>query len=164
MNSDEIGIIELSKLIAGKLAIPEQQLIDLINTKLTPEEIAKSKDFNKDKISEIMKLLQSDEEITKFGDSLKNQGVKDNFEHLKKNLGKLQVLVLLKKIDKSTNCDDVLNTFIGIINNKVSIVNDIMEKKLDNKLVGGQVGGGRNGKEYIGKYIKYKLKYLRLKR
>jgi hypothetical protein len=159
MNSD-IGIIELSELIAQRLDIPVEQLTNLITNILTPEEIAKSSENHKDKIDVIMNLLKSDTDINDFGNSLKNQEVKDNFNKLKNNLGKLQVLVLLKKIDKSKNCDDVLNTFIGIINNKVSVVNDIMEKKL---VGGGQVGGGRNGKEYIGKYVKYKLKYLRLK-
>jgi hypothetical protein len=163
MNPD-IGIIDLSKLIATDLNIPVEQLTDLITKKLTPEEIARSGENHKDKIHMIIKLLQSDKEINNFGNSLTNQAVKDNFNNLKNNLGKLQVLVLLKKIDKSNNCDEVLNTFIGIMNNKVSIVNDIMEKKLDNNLVGGQIGGSLNDKEYIGKYIKYKLKYLRLKK
>jgi hypothetical protein len=162
MNSD-IGIIDLSKLIADELDIPAEQLTQLINKILTPEEIAKSGENHRDKIDTIIKLLGSDKDINNFGNSLKNQQVKDNFNQLKNNLGKLQVLVLLKKIDKSKNCDDVLNTFIGIINNKVSIVNDIMEKKLDNNLIGGQIGGSTNDKEYIGKYIKYKLKYLKLK-
>jgi len=154
-----IGIIEISKSIAEALAIPEGQLIELIRKKITQEEIDKSSDNHKDKINEIKNLLQSDEDINNFGDNLKNQAVKNNFEKLKNNLGKLQVLVLLKKIEKSKDCDDILNNFIGIINNKISVVNDVLEKKLDR----GQTGGGKKNTKYIGKYIKYKLKYLKLK-
>jgi hypothetical protein len=154
-----IGIIELAQLIADTLNIPKNELVDLIRKKLTQEEIDKSSENHKDKINEIRNLLQSDVDINNFGDSLKNLAVKNNFDKLKNNLGKLQVLVLLKKIGKSKDCDDILNTFIGIINNKVSIVNDILEKKMD----GGQIGGGCKDTKYIGKYIKYKLKYLLLK-
>jgi hypothetical protein len=156
MNPD-IGIIDLSKLIAEDLNISAKQLTDLINKNLTPEEISKSGENHRNKIDVIIKLLQSDREINNFGNSLNAQN--DNFNRLKNNLGKLQVLILLKKIDKSKNCDEILNTFITLINNKISIINDITGKKLNNKLV----GGNKNDKEYIKKYIKYKLKYLQLK-
>lgn len=154
-----IGIIELGQEIAKNLGIPNDEILNLIKSKLSQEEINKSSENHKDKINEIIKLLQSDIDINKFGNDLKNQEIKNNFHKLKNNLGKLQVLVLLKKLEKSKDCDDILNGFIGIINNKISVVNDILEKKLD----GVQVGGGGYKKEYIYKYIKYKLKYLKLK-
>ena len=49
---------------------------------------------------------------------------------LKQNLGKLQVLVLIRKLKKATNCDDMLNSFIEVLNTKVSSVNAVMENNL----------------------------------
>jgi hypothetical protein len=80
MNSN-IGIIEISTLIANTLAIPTEQLIELIRSKLTEEEINKSSDNHKDKINEIKNLLESDRDINNFGNSLKNHHYYQNQQH-----------------------------------------------------------------------------------
>ena len=147
-----MNIIDIANQIGDKIGIDKNELLTLINGKLTPEEIALSQ--HNDKIEQIQKLLTADEDINNFGNRIENQNVKDNYNKLKNNLGKLQVLILTKKIKKSKDCDDILNSFIEIFDNKVKAVNNILEKKLDI-----QTGGDY----YVGKYIKYKMKYMKLK-
>ena len=112
-----------------------------IDTFQVPEELGK-------KINE---LIEQDEEINQFG---KDHTITSaNFTELKISLGKLQLLAILKK---ANNCEDVLNSFIGLLNNKIGAVNNILKDKL-------QAGGSDINYEYYRKYNKYKNKYLLFK-
>ena len=70
-------------------------------------------------------------------------------------MGKLQILALTKNLKKAEKCEEVLNTFINLMNNKIGQVNDVLKTNL-------QFGGGQ--KNYFKKYIKYKKKYLLIKK
>jgi hypothetical protein len=72
---------------------------------------------------------------------------------LKNNLAKLQILILIKKIEKSTNMEELLNTIFNALNSKIVSINNILELK----------GGADIEKDiFYDKYIKYKIKYLNL--
>lgn len=105
-----------------------------------------------DQIEKIQELLNSDNEINNFG--LDNQ-LGANFNELKSNLGKLQMLALIKSLKKAEKCEEILNTFINLMNNKIGQVNDVLKTNL-------QFGGGQ--KNYFKKYRKYKKKYLYIKK
>jgi hypothetical protein len=119
----------------------EQTILRQIDTFQVPREL-------EEKIKE---LIKQDNEINQFG---KEHNIKsDNFNELKINLGKLQLLAILKK---ANNCEDVLNSFIDLLNNKIGAINDILKAKL-------QAGGSDINYEYYRKYNKYKNKYLLFK-
>ena len=70
-----------------------------------------------------------------------------------KNLVELQILTL---IQKKENCDKVIDGLLDVLNKKIKIVNDTLKENLTQ-------AGGSNDK-YIKKYLKYKNKYLSLKK
>mgnify|MGYP001373296247 CR=1 FL=1 len=107
---------------------------------------------NSELLNTITNLLKSDKEINSFG--LRNN-LGDNYTILKNNLGKLQLLSLTKNLNKAEKCDDILNAFIEMMNNKISKVNDFLQINL-------QSGG--NQINYYKKYKKYKKKYLLFKK
>lgn len=103
-------------------------------------------------IEHIKSLLKSDTEFKNFEDEY-NLNNNETFKIFKNELGKLQILILLKTLNKAKNCDDVLNVFIKLLNNKFNSVNNILE----NNLKGGCIN---NINFYKNKYLKYKIKYL----
>ena len=108
-----------------------------------------------EKMCKINNLLDTNADILNFGESyITQETTKNNFMKLKTSLGKLQILVLINDLKKSKNCDDVLDSFIKVFNDKIESVNTILA---DNLI---QSGGNSN---YIIKYIKYKKKYLDMK-
>jgi hypothetical protein len=98
-------------------------------------------------------LLQTDINIQTFG-SEQNLNDNDNFIELKNNLGRLQLLVLIKNLNKAENCADVLNAFINVMNTKIKTVNEVLKSNI-------QSGGNRI--DYYQKYKKYKKKYTIIK-
>jgi hypothetical protein len=136
--------------------IPKEN-IDLIEKILKPTD--KMDKESNEKIILINKLLKTDNELNNFGEQIKTDTVKKNFNGLKENLAKLQILILIKTLKESKSCDDILNNFINILNTKVNTVNNIVQNNIEQK------GGGNNNlynNLYFKKYIKYKTKYLEL--
>jgi hypothetical protein len=145
------GIIEL---VANKLNINKEPLLEIIKKKNL--DINLTNNLIKEKIDIIKKLLVEDENINNFENKIETEDVKNNFRNLKESLGKLQILALIKKIEKSNNCDDVLNILIETLNQKISSVNNILLSNLK--------GGNITPKiDYYYKYLKYKKKYYNLK-
>ena len=149
----EYDILEIADGIATKLNIDPNKLKMTIQKKIPIQ----NRTIN-DKIllQKIIQLLGSDIEINKFRTKIKNPMVLNNFDKMKEKLGELQILTLIKKIEKSETCDDVLNTFVNILNNKIETVNEILE----NTLVQSGGGNGMNNSydKYYVKYLEYKLK------
>ena len=139
-------IRNFANLIADNLGIDRIIIVESIPEHLIDEIISD------DQIEKILELLNSDNEINNFG--LENQ-LGDNFNDLKSNLGKLQILVLIKSLKKAKKCEEILNTFIDLMNNKIGQVNNVLKYNL-------QFGGGQ--KNYYKKYKKYKIKYLFIKK
>jgi hypothetical protein len=148
-----MNILNISTIISDKLGIDNQILEKILKEKLTEEQLqAQFKDD--EKIKKITALLETDSKILEFGESqIKKESTKDNFNKLKNSLGKLQILVLINDLKKSKDCDDVLNSFMKVFNDKLETVNTILSDNLT------QTGGNNN---YIKKYLKYKIKYLKM--
>ena len=115
-------IYDIAHQVATKLNIDVTQLIDIIKEK---EKIIDLNIINDNLLKKIQKLIKTDEDINNFGKTI-DDDVKQNFNMLKQNLGKLQLLVLLKNLEKSKNSSDILNSFIKIFNNKINVVNNIL--------------------------------------
>lgn len=151
--------------IATALEIEEDILMEIITNKINIVGIN-----NNELVNEvIVKLLKNDEAIKKFGDRITKDTTKDKYKNLKRNLGKLQVLILINKLKQSNNCEDVLNTFISAINNKLENLVELENIKYS------QQGGSKinnnyslyiNNKRYIKhlKYIKCLLYIIYLKK
>lgn len=108
-------------------------------------------------MKKILLLLQSDSEITEFELKLKNNRTIKNFYTMKEKLAELQVLALVKKLEKSETCDEVLNSFFVVLNNKFEGVNNVLADSIN------QTGGGSSRNVgYYKKYLKYKIKNTRL--
>lgn len=145
--SNTITILDIARRIAINLGIEVETIQNSIPPNLLNEEV-----INQDLLIKINELIVSDQSIDDFG---KSHQLGENFNTLKNNLGKLQLLVLLKNLNKAKKCDDVLNHFLNIMNNKIVQVNDILNTNL-------QFGGSK--KNYYKKYKKYKKKYLLFKK
>jgi hypothetical protein len=149
MNEENYRMTDIIDLIAHNIGINGTDIINgldqtmkkQIDTFQVPLKLA----------GKIKALIQQDDEINQFGHKYNITSAK--FTELKINLGKLQLLAILKK---ANNCEDVLNSFIGLLNTKISKVNDILKGTL-------QAGGSNINYEYYRKYNKYKNKYLLFK-
>jgi hypothetical protein len=132
--------------IADNLGIEVEIILESIPETLVDQIISDDQNVK------IAELLGSDNQIYAFGIE-NNLGV--NFDELKSNLGKLQMLALIKSLKKAEKCEDVINTFINLMNNKIGQVNNVLKNNL-------QIGGAQ--KNYYKKYKKYKIKYLFIKK
>ena len=150
-----MNIYTLSQNIASKLKIDEKILLDIIKENLNETQL-KSEIIDPKLIEHINNLINIDGEINDIENNLKENETKNNFNRLKQNLGKLQVLVLIKNLKKSKDCDSVIKSLLNVLNNKFENVNNILASDLVQH-------GGSNDKYYI-KYLKYKIKYLYLKK
>jgi DNA-binding FrmR family transcriptional regulator len=144
-----MNIRDIIKQITAKLNLDNKSITD----KLSKEQLDQTID-NEEKINQINELLSIDERINSFGAKLTQPKTLENFKNLKDNLGELQVLILLKKLNEKQNCDEVLSVLLEILSAKFKTVNNILENDLK------QTGGNSN---YYNKYIEYKIKYLNLK-
>jgi hypothetical protein len=133
--------------VANRLGIDANQLIGYLPRNLLVVQIQ-----NQQLLDIIQNLLTSDDEINQFGT---RHGLGQNYTELKNSLGRLQLLALAKNLARAESCDDVLNTFIQMMNNKIGQVNQVLQTNL-------QFGG--NQINYYKKYKKYKKKYFVLKK
>jgi len=150
-----MNILDISELISKALGIDNEILRKILEDKLSPEQLSLNFE-NDEKMVKIKSLLEKDANILKFGDDHIKGKSKENFIKLKNSLGKLQILVLINDIKKSKDCNDVLDSFMKVFNDKIDSVNTILEDNLTQK-------GGNNNNIYIKKYLKYKIKYLKYK-
>jgi hypothetical protein len=104
----------------------------------------------------VTQLLSADQSIKALFDSQLlhyQEKIKANWNSMNKNLVELQILTL---IQKKENCDKVIDGLLDVLNKKIKIVNETLKQNLSQ-------AGGSNDK-YIKKYLKYKNKYLSLKK
>jgi len=164
MNNEDMTIIGIAKKIANILNIKPDDLTNIIQEKLSEDELKQIIDND-----DVNNLINHDSTFAEFEKNILIQETRDNFSNLKQNLGKLQTLVLINKLKKSKNCDDILNSLFSTFNNKFKNINNILLSELNqaggNQIGGNQIGGnqiGGNTLKYYKKYIKYKIKYLQL--
>ena len=155
------SIIEIATKVASALNIDPEPLIEIIKTKIDPSEFILPETATT-LFQNIDKLIENNNEINTFESRLKTDRTKQNYNILKKSMGKLQILTLINRLNKSTNCDEILNSFIVALNDNVSSVNNILSNKMKtDETIPELKGGGIN--EYYEKYLKYKKKYLNIK-
>ena len=150
----DYDILEIADEMAKKLNVDGNKLQSIIMQKISPNNRLIT---DRELLQKIFNLLKSDADIDTFKTKITNPSVMNNFNLMKEKLGELQILTLAKKLHKSENCDDVLNTFVNVLNNKIDTVNEILEDTLI------QSGGSKNdqsifNEKYYVKYLKYKLK------
>jgi hypothetical protein len=144
-------LINLVNKMIDKLGISEEhkkKIIEIVNSKKDTFQ----QNISPELIVTVERLLVPvDENLNKFGEEkLANlDKAYDSFKKLKDSLAELQVRVIIKKIEKSKDCDEILTAFIGLLNDKVNAVNQVL-----------QLGGTNN--IYKHKYFKYKYKYIKL--
>lgn len=149
-----MNIIYILKLIASRLNIDDAILLNAVKNKINEKEL-NDEITDPEKIKKINELLDVDSRLLEFEkNNILHDHTKQNFNKLKENLGKLQILVLIKKLSESTGCNDIINTLLNILNNKFENINSILTSNL--------VQTGGTNKKYYKKYIKYKTKYLKL--
>ena len=152
-----MNILDISKTISEKLGIEQKILDDILKQKLSEEQL-KMEFKDDEKMCKITSLLETDANILKFGElQITQESTRNNFTKLKNSLGKLQILVLINDLKKSKNCDEVLDSFIKVFNDKIESVNTILADNLT------QTGGKSKKSNYYIKYLKYKKKYLIMK-
>jgi hypothetical protein len=87
------------------------------------------------------------------------------------SLAELQMLSLLEKVEGT--CDEVINALLDVLSAKITQVNRILKSKLPQPAAQGggaraggvaRAGGGNINDKYLNKYLKYKNKYVYLKR
>ena len=152
------GFEKFIEKILDTLQIDQESINDIIadmDSKFNRSD--KYKILNNPKINE---LLKADEELQKLEAKLEPyyNDIKDQWNLMMKNLGKLQTFIFLKKIEPS-NCGPIINEIITALNTKINTVNEILEENI--KSANNQTGG--NTESFKQKYIKYKLKYLNIK-
>ena len=141
-----MSIKELSTLMAKTLDIDERIILTAIPNYLLDQQL------DEEQTKKMTELIKSDEQINNFGIT---QRLGDNFVQLKHSLANLQILAFIKSLKTAEKCEDVLNTFVVLMSDKIAKVNDVLKSNL-------QSGGGY--KKYFKKYIKYKKKYLLIKK
>ncbi len=104
--------------------------------------------------------------------------IQRNWDDMNEQLAQLQVLSLIQRVE---NCDEVINQLLQVLGTKIRSVNQILEQNLNppqppaggrvvpgfrevvDRAVAQRQGGGSDDK-YMTKYLKYKNKYLSLKK
>lgn len=143
------NIMDIAMIMANKLNINHSKLEIIIKDRIPNYEEIILDNLLVDKIN---LLLQSDIEISNFESNISSPTVLENFNKLKEHLAELQVSTLIKKLRKAKNSDDILNSFLIVLNNKFDAVNNILKESV-------QSGGHDTSKiNFYAKYLKYKFK------
>ena len=108
------------------------------------------------------KLYDYNIKLDAFGKTLLVKN-KDIYDKLKEDFGELEVKILIKTKDNPEKMNEIFNDIIGSIGNKISKVNNLIKERLE---INEQLGGNNslNQIKYFKNYIKYKNKYLKLKK
>jgi hypothetical protein len=118
-----------------------------------------------DEIKEKMEeLKKADRDISEFLqrndiDLEKNDELKTNCNDMLFNFGKLQGLILLQKVRVEKDCTPVVNGIVSALNQKLDLVNQILEINIKNE----ETQKGGYYLNYNKKYLKYKNKISLLK-
>lgn len=146
-----VNIYDICNTIQDKLGIKNNILIKILEEKKISNLLIDDK--LKDNID---KLFEIDNKLNDFINKNINKNTQENLKIFRENLGKLQILVLIKKLNELNDSTEIIKSFIDIFNKKITNVNNILLTQLDD-----QKGG--NIDYNFKKYIKYKKKYLILK-
>jgi hypothetical protein len=149
--------------IATSLGIDPTPLIHITKQKFNDKKynITSSND-NSTIINKINELIQNDKKIKIFEETklyeLQNSSISTKFKKLKENLGTLEVATILKQLEACKSNEEMLNTLLSILSNKLNSFNTILSYN--------STGGGNalhTNNYHYKKYIIYKNKYINLK-
>jgi hypothetical protein len=183
--------IEFINKILTSLNIESPIKDDVINEMKELDDNSKYVIINDEKLQENVKtLIEADKKLyslIKEGGPLfeYTEKIKDEWDKSMKQIARLQGLIILRKISEN-NCDSIIKSLLDGFNNKLSAVNQILSSDLKapnkksskiqtksetsksenneretNELKDTLIGGTD---EYYTKYLKYKNKYLYLKK
>jgi len=104
-------------------------------------------------------LVKSDSEIKMLKNLYSSffTKIEKEWNEMTTNLGKLQTFILLKQV-KPNDCSKFIKKLGDALNNKINFVNEILEQNIMNETAEIVNKSNKN------KYIKYKNKYLNLKK
>ena len=154
-NEINISIPDITHDISKTLDINKKDLNDLVVNSIKKKKKFKINNLNKNEyIHNINNILNNNKRLDKLDKLFKNDLLREKIKTLKKKMGQVQVLVLMKEDENKQQFNLVLNDVISTFNNKVEKINNVLENNFD------QNGG--NSKMYYYKYLKYKIKYLTL--
>jgi len=126
------------------------------------EEILKFNDKDKNKIISndtiniaLRELINADNEINKIKKEYEFfDDIKDGWDNMTRNLAELQTFILLKNIN-TKKCSKFITSLKNVLTSKIKFVNNIIEKNIETK---------NNEFNVAKKYLKYKNKYINLKK
>jgi len=104
-------------------------------------------------------LVKSDSEIKMLKNLYSSffSKIEKEWDEMTTNLGKLQTFILLKQV-KPNDCSEFIKKLGDALNNKINFVNEILEQNIMSETA--EIVNNNNNK----KYIKYKNKYINLKK
>lgn len=105
-------------------------------------------------------LLKADNNLKEFYNKyseIHSEDFSNSWFKMNEQFAKMQALSLL---EKTINCDEIINDLMSRLHNKLDAVNKVIEANLNKPIVSTDQRGGN---KYYEKYIKYKEKYLHLK-
>ena len=111
--------------------------------------------------SQVTALESVDNELSKLINSGALNQYKDQiingWNAMNEQLAELQILSLITK--SKEDCSKVINSLSEVLNRKITKVNEILKNNLNTTQ-----SGGANNDIYMNKYLKYKNKYMSLKK
>lgn len=159
-NKLDIKIPEITQYIANTLDINNEELNESVLTTIQKKKL-KINNSNKHKyVNHINNILNNNNRLDKLEKIVKNDLLKNNIISLKKKMGKVQILSLLKDKQDNKEFNILLNNVISTFSNKVDKINNVLEYNLTQ--TGGNSNIVDNSNIYYYKYLKYKIKYLTL--
>jgi hypothetical protein len=138
-----------------------EKIIDILKIENDEKEfiqnIIKKKNINDELLdtnlqNQINELVKKNNELQKYQDenTLKTS-TNISFDRVKTKLKKLQILALLKKLEKCNDISDIYNEYLRALNNNLTLMNQFNAIK------------DESDTSFYNKYIIYKLKYISLK-
>jgi hypothetical protein len=103
----------------------------------------------------LLELIEADNEIKKIKNDYDFfEDIQDGWDNMTQNLAELQTIILLKNIN-TKKCSKFISSLKKLLTNKINFVNNIIEKNIETK---------NNEFNVAKKYLKYKNKYINLKK
>lgn len=159
-NKSDIKIPYITQYISNTLDINNEELNESVLTTIQKKKL-KINNSNKHKyVNHINNILNNNNRLDKLEKIVKNDLLKNNIISLKKKMGKVQILSLLKDKQDNKEFNILLNDVISTFSNKVDKINNVLEYNLTQ--TGGNSNIVDNSNIYYYKYLKYKIKYLTL--
>lgn len=159
-NKSDIKIPDITQYISNTLDINNEELNESVLTTIQKKKLKINNSNKHNYVNHINNILNNNNRLDKLEKIVKNDLLKNNIISLKKKMGKVQILSLLKDKQDNKEFNILLNDVISTFSNKVDKINNVLEYNLTQ--TGGNSNIVDNSNIYYYKYLKYKIKYLTL--